>query len=110
MTLDVVCMWLSTPLGIAVTSWVALGLCTLVFKPRTPESYASLALRKPTFLFTRLAALLQLIGALGIDPAKVATALLKIMLGSFETVVAIKAPVIEKVPDTKPESKDRMNS
>lgn len=74
--------WLGTPLGTIIAAWVALGLATAIFKPRTPEAYASLASGNPRWFWPRLAALLQLAGGLGLDPMKVAEALLKLAKGN----------------------------
>ena len=42
----------------------------VTLKPRTPEGYAAMSAIRPVWFFSRLAALLQLIGALGLDPVK----------------------------------------
>lgn len=52
------------------------ALITLLFKPRTPGEYAAIAARWP-----RVAALLQLIGALGLDVPKVVEAVGKVVTG-----------------------------
>lgn len=61
----------------AAIVWPVLSaVITALFKPRTPEEYAALATNWP-----RLAAFLQLVGALGIDPVKAVVALKKIPKG-----------------------------
>jgi hypothetical protein len=47
------------------------AILTLAFKPRTPEQYAAMP--------PRLAALLQLVAALGVDPVKAAKAVRKLV-------------------------------
>lgn len=55
------------PVFASVVFWpLVTALVTLLFKPRTPEEYAALAVNHP-----RLAQLLRLVGALGIDLPKV---------------------------------------
>ncbi len=73
---------MDTPLGVAVTAWLLLGLATLIFKPRSPEAYARLAAQRPTVVFSRVAALTQLLGGLGLDPVKVSVAALKVLTGT----------------------------
>ncbi len=55
------------------------ALITLLFKPRTPGEYAAIAARWP-----RVAALLQLIGALGLDVPKVVEAVRKVVTGTSD--------------------------
>lgn len=55
------------------------ALITLLFKPRTPAEYAQIAVR-----FPRVAAGLQLIGALGLDVPKVVEAVRKVITGRSE--------------------------
>lgn len=74
-------LWLQSPIGYFILTWLVIGLTTLIFKPRSKEEYAELAARRPTFLFTRVAAFWQLLGGLGVDPRKVAVAALKVITG-----------------------------
>lgn len=70
------------PQVMALLVWpLVAALITAAFKPRTPEAYAALASRQPVWLFARVAALLQLIGALGIDPVKATEAVKKFVGG-----------------------------
>ncbi len=55
------------------------ALITLLFKPRTPTEYAQIAVRWP-----RVAAALQLIGALGLDVPKVVEAVQKVVTGRVD--------------------------
>jgi len=55
------------------------AIITLLFKPRTPTQYAQIAVR-----FPRVAAGLQLIGALGLDVPKVVEAVRKVVTGKAE--------------------------
>jgi hypothetical protein len=68
-----------------------LAVITAAVKPRSPEAYERLAKHSPVWFFTRLAAFLQLLGALGIDPVKVVLALSKVVMG-----VAWEAETIRK--------------
>lgn len=72
-----------TPLGQAALLWVFVSVATLVFKPRTPEEYAKVAARAPSWLWSRWAALWQMVGGLGLDPLKVAAGMLKLFTGGF---------------------------
>ena len=71
----------SSPLGHALLSYLFLGLCTLLFKPRTAAEYAESAARKPVWIWSRVTALWQLVGAIGLDPAKMADGLGKLITG-----------------------------
>lgn len=55
------------------------ALLVLMFKPRTPAEYAALAAKSP-----RLAAMWQLVGALGLDPVKATEALKKMVAAKKE--------------------------
>lgn len=84
MNLHTVSAWLEAhPHAQAVAFWLALGVITVIVKPRTPEQYARMASRRPVWLFSRITALWVLIGSLGLDPLKTATALAKVITGSF---------------------------
>jgi hypothetical protein len=76
------------PLLSAVVSWV--------FKPRTTDEYAAMN--------PRLASVLRLVGALGIDPAKALQAIAGIF-GSPQkfTVVTLKTPPSEPPKEPKPD-------
>lgn len=65
----------------AISTPVLGGLFTLIFKPRTPAQYMRLARRNPVWFFSRLAAMLQLIGAIFPDPAKATKVLMKVISG-----------------------------
>jgi len=56
----------------AVTTFIVVAVINALFKPKTPEQYARIASRHPTWFFARVAASLQLLGTLGFDPAKAA--------------------------------------
>ena len=71
----------SSPLGHALLAYLALGICTLVFKPRTAAEYAESAARNPVWIWSRVTALWQLVGAIGLDPAKMADGLGKLITG-----------------------------
>lgn len=75
------------------------AILTTTFKPRTPEAYARLAAHRPVWFFTRAAALLQLIGALGLDPVKAAAVLIKLLGGKQDPV-----PVPVETPKVRPET------
>lgn len=57
------------------------SLVTLVFKPRSPEAYSRLAARHPVWFFSRVAPLLQLIGALFPDTQKASKVIVKVITG-----------------------------
>lgn len=82
--------WLDTPIGSAILVWILVSLVTAMVKPRTPEAYARLASRRPTFFWPRFTAFLQFLGGLGIDPVKVALALAKILTGHTVPADAMK--------------------
>lgn len=73
--------FLSSNMGAAIITYLALGLCTLVFKPRSAAEYAAMASRNPAWLWSRLAAFFQLVAGLGFDPSKVAEAIVKVITG-----------------------------
>jgi hypothetical protein len=77
-------LWLQTPLGFAVASYLCIALATFLFKARSPEQYASTAARRPVWFWSRVAAFWQFLGGLGMDPSKVATALVKILTGRVD--------------------------
>jgi len=60
------------------------ALVTLFLKPRSPEAYTRMAARYPTWLWSRIAAMLQLIGALFPDPQKAAKVIVKVITGKSE--------------------------
>jgi hypothetical protein len=63
-------------------SWPLISaLIVSMLKPRTPEQYAKLAGKSPLWFWARWAAFLQLVGALGIDPAKALEAASKAIWG-----------------------------
>lgn len=93
-TLEFIAAWAEAhPALMTAVAWpFVLGIVTVMFKPRSPEEYAAIAQNWP-----RLAATLQLIGALGVDPVKVTKALKKIVLPrgpSALIVVLIAAPTL----------------
>ena len=103
--------FIDTPIGAAVLGWLVLGVCTLIFKPRSPESYAALALRNPVWFFARFAAFWQLAGGLGIDPAKVAAAAFKVITGRVQPLETGLVPSSTATkPDDGPPSSDPPSS
>lgn len=54
----------------AVTTLIVGSTVSRILKPRTPEEYASIAQRHPVWFFARVAALLQLLGAIFVDSTK----------------------------------------
>lgn len=73
-------------LGAVILFYVLVGICTYVFKKRTPEEYAASAARHPTWLFARWTALWKTMGGLGLDPEKVAE-------GAFQLITGRVAPL-----------------
>ena len=105
--MNIVIDFSATPLGHAVLAWLVLGLCTLVFKKRTPEEYAKSAGRHPAWLFARVTAFWQFLGGLGLDPVKVSEALGKVISGRVQPlalgVVAVKdEPTAKKLSSAPP--------
>lgn len=79
MFLDPVLTWCKENPTIA---WpIISGVIVTIFKPRTPLQYAALSAVYPRWFFARFAALLQLIGALGVDPSKALKAASKVITG-----------------------------
>lgn len=64
------------------------ALFTLVFKPRSPAQYAAIAGRNPVWFFSRLAAMLQLIGAIFPDSQKASKVLMKVITGKQDADLA----------------------
>lgn len=61
------------------------ALVTIALKPRTPEQYAAMAAMRPTWFWSRFAPLLQLVGALGLDPVKALAVLSKVFTGKQDS-------------------------
>lgn len=57
------------------------ALVTAILKPRSPARYAAMTAMYPTWLWSRFAPLLQLIGALGLDPVKALQVISKVFTG-----------------------------
>jgi hypothetical protein len=76
---------ISHPEFSAVILWpLVTAFLTVLFKPRTPEAYESLAKKEPAWFFSRFAASWQLLGALGLDPIKATEAAKKVLSGKVE--------------------------
>lgn len=73
----------------AISTPILGALLTVVFKPRTGDQYARLAARNPVWLFTRVAAMLQLVAALFPDPVKAQAIVIKVFTGKQD---------VEKLP------------
>ncbi len=69
----------------AISTPILGALFTLLFKPRTPGQYAAIARRNPVWFFARLAAMLQLIGALFPDTQKATRVLMKVITGKQDS-------------------------
>jgi len=100
--------WISLhPVLFQLVIWPAItGLITWLFKPRTPEQYAAMN--------PRIAALLKLVGSLGLDIPKLLEGARQLITGSTanstgKPVLASKAVKAASVPppalDAKPEEK-----
>jgi hypothetical protein len=61
------------------------ALVTIALKPRTPEQYAAMAAMRPVWFWSRFAPLLQLVGALGLDPVKALAVLSKVFTGKQDS-------------------------
>lgn len=96
--------WTATPLGSAVLGYVLLGICTFLFKPKSPEEYAAMAARNPRWFFARWAAFWQFLGGLALDPAKMATGLAKVITGHVRPVTtgSIPAPAMTEDDESGP--------
>jgi hypothetical protein len=78
-TWDLVLAWCSSNPALA---WPLLSaLVVAVFKPRTPEAYAKFSAMRPAWFWSRFAAALQLVGALGLDPVKATKVIGKVLTG-----------------------------
>lgn len=86
-------LWTLAKAHPAITAPIVGMLVTAALKPRTGAQYLALASRNPTWLFTRYAAMLQLIGAIFPDSVKARQVLLKVILGQQEA---------EKLPPQTP--------
>lgn len=64
-----------------ISTPIVMALVTLAFKPRTPEAYTRMASRYPRWFWSRMAPMLQLIGALFPDPQKAAKVMVKVVTG-----------------------------
>jgi len=76
-------------LMIAVVWPFVLGFVTFSLKPRTPEQYTAIAAMRPVAFWSRFVVLLQLIGALGLDPVKVVKLLQKLVTPRAIAVLVI---------------------
>lgn len=80
-SLDKFAAWAEAhPYLMAAVVWpFVLALLTILLKPRSREEYARIATMRPVAFFSRFVVLLQLVGALGLDPVKVVKLLQKIV-------------------------------
>jgi len=85
-TLAAVKVWaVAHPEFMAVVVWpIVTAIVTALFKPKTPEAYAKLP--------PRLAALLQLIGAIGLDAGKAVSILKKVVMGTQDAGKSLPPP------------------
>lgn len=74
-------LWTEAKAHPAVTTPIIGALVTLALKPRTPAQYAAMAARNPVWLFVRVAAMLQLLGAIFPDASKATAIILKVITG-----------------------------
>jgi hypothetical protein len=81
--LESVLLWLWTfaKAHPVITTPVVGAVVTLVLKPRSAAQYATIATRNPVWLWARVAAMLQLLGAIFPDPAKATAIVLKVITG-----------------------------
>lgn len=108
-SLDTIAAWAEAhPYLMTAVVWpFVLAFLTLVLKPRTPLEYARIATMKPVAFFSRLVVVLQLIGALGLDPVKVVKLLQKLI--SPPRIGASGLPIIDQ-SDPPPSSGSRIRS
>jgi hypothetical protein len=69
-----------------ITAPIVGATITLIWKPRTPQQYALMATRYPTWLWMRVAAFLQLIAALFPDPIKAKKVVFKLIYGDIDPI------------------------
>ncbi len=83
LTLPVVLAWVDAhPVFATLILWpIISSLVTLLLKPRSPAEYTAMASRSPVWLWSRLTPMLQLVGALGLDPVKALAVLSKVVTG-----------------------------
>ena len=71
-------------------SWpIISALIVLVLKPRSPAQYAAMIARRPTWFFSRLAPMLQLIGSLGLDLVKAMQVAKKVVTGKEDAAIKL---------------------
>lgn len=68
------------------------AIITLIFKPRSSLQYALMATKQPIWFWARVAALLQLIGAIFPDPVKARKVLMKFIYGDIDPIEPPKGP------------------
>lgn len=89
------CAWIENhPIIASALIWPFVsGVFNFFFKPRTPEAYSMIAKFSP-----RLAAFLQLMGALGFDGVKAAATIKKMAKGVVEARSSVKPPPMPPPP------------
>lgn len=68
-----------------ITTPIVGALTTLVLKPRSPAQYARIAAKYPVWFWVRVAAFLQLLGAVFPDPGKITRVVLKVIYGTQDS-------------------------
>jgi hypothetical protein len=67
-------------------SWPLISaIVTIALKPRSPAQYAAMAAMWPAWFWSRFAPLLQLVGALGLDPVKALQVIGKVFTGKQDS-------------------------
>lgn len=77
----------------AVAWPIVTAIVTVVLKPRSPAAYAAMSAIRPRWFFSRFAALLQLIGALGLDPIKALQVIGKVFTGKQDSGAKVIAVI-----------------
>lgn len=92
-----------------ITAPLVGALITMVCKPRTPQQYAAMAMRYPTWLWIRIAAMLQLIAAIFPDPIKARKIVFKLIYANIDPIDPMTGsksappPPMPSAPPTKKE-------
>lgn len=84
-----------------ITTPLVGALVTLALKPRSAARYAAIAAKNPVWLWSRVAAILQLLGALFPDPAKSTAILLKVITGKQDTKALLTDAAISLLTPTE---------
>ncbi len=94
-------LWTTAKAHPGITTPLVGAVLTLALKPRTAARYAAIAAKKPVWLWARIAAMLQLLGALFPDPEKSTAIIIKVINGKQDTKALLTDAAISLLTPTE---------